>query len=79
MIEPAEGSTDEGMVFPSYVAFDVNGQVSCVGITAKRQFQTAADLVLRHTKRLIGRSYDYLRRELDHNPGNQGQRFFRRI
>ena len=22
MIEPAEGSTDEGMVFPSYIAFD---------------------------------------------------------
>ncbi len=75
MIEPAEGSTDEGMVFPSYIAFDLNGNVSCAGITAKRQFQTAADLVLRHTKRLIGRSFDYVRREIEHNQNSSGQRF----
>lgn len=64
MIEPAEGSTDEGMVFPSYVAFNVNGGVSCAGTTAKRQFHSSADLVVRHAKRLIGRSYDYLSREI---------------
>lgn len=75
MIEPAEGATDEGMVFPSYVAFDVNGNVSSLGIAAKRQFQTAADLVVRHAKRLIGRSFDYLRREIELGQGNQGRRF----
>lgn len=64
MIEPAEGVTDEGMVFPSYVAFDVYGDVSCVGVTAKRQFHSVADLVVRHAKRLIGRSFDYIRREI---------------
>ena len=76
MIEPAEGVTEEGMVFPSYIAFDVNGDVSCVGITAKRQFHSAADLVIRHAKRLIGRSYDYLRREIKQaQPGGLERRF----
>jgi len=75
MIEPAEGATDEGMVFPSYIAFDASGSVSCIGIMAKRQFQTAADLVVRHAKRLIGRSYDYIRREIEQNAAGQGRRF----
>ena len=76
MIEPAEGVTEEGMVFPSYIAFDVTGEVACVGITARRQFQTAADLVVRHVKRLIGRSYDYLRRTItDSAYGGQERRF----
>jgi molecular chaperone DnaK len=65
MIEPAEGSTDEGMVFPSYIAFDAMGKYSCAGIAAKRQFHSAADLVVRHAKRLIGRSFDYLSREVE--------------
>jgi len=60
MVEPAEGMTDEGMVFPSYVAFNINGKMSCAGITARRQFHSSADLVIRHSKRLIGRSYDYI-------------------
>ncbi|MHB9026514.1 MAG: Hsp70 family protein [Armatimonadota bacterium] len=76
MIEPAEGATDEGMVFPSYVAFDTAGNMSCVGLPAKRQFQTAADLVIRHAKRLIGRSYDYLGSELEQvKAGGRGRRF----
>ncbi len=76
MIEPTEGITEEGMVFPSYVAFDVNGELSCVGITAKRQFQSSAELVVRHAKRLIGRSFDYLRREIKQGQsGGQERRF----
>ncbi|MHB9133997.1 MAG: Hsp70 family protein [Armatimonadota bacterium] len=73
MIEPAEGGTDEGMVFPSYVSFDVNGNVSNVGTAAKRQFPSAADLIVRHAKRLIGRSYDYLHRE-SQNAEETGQK-----
>lgn len=76
MIEPAEGVTDEGMVFPSYVAFNVNGDVSCVGITAKRQFHSSADLVVRHAKRLIGRSYDYIRREIKQTQAGSVERRF---
>ena len=76
MIEPAEGVTDEGMVFPSYVAFNVNGDVSCTGITAKRQFHSSADLVVRHAKRLIGRSYDYIRREIRQTPSAGPERRF---
>ena len=45
MIEPAEGATDDGMVFPSYVAFDATGRMACAGVQAKRQYQSAADLV----------------------------------
>jgi molecular chaperone DnaK (HSP70) len=76
MIEPAEGATDEGMVFPSYVAFDLSGNMSCVGLPAKRQFQSAADLVIRHAKRLIGRSYDYIGQELEQvQAGGRGRRF----
>ena len=76
MIEPVEGVTEEGMVFPSYLAFDVTGEVTDVGITAKRQFQTTADLVVRHIKRLIGRSYDYLRRQInDAQHSGQERRF----
>jgi len=76
MIEPAEGVTDEGMVFPSYVAFNVNGNVSCAGITAKRQFHSSADLVVRHAKRLIGRSYDYIRREIKQTQSASVERRF---
>lgn len=65
MIEPAEGATDDGMVFPSYVAFDATGRISCAGVQAKRQYQSAADLVVRHFKRLIGRSYDYISRTVE--------------
>ena len=76
MIEPAEGVTEEGMVFPSYIAFDTSGEVSCAGITAKRQFQTTADLVVRHVKRLIGRSYDFLHREVKESQSGGPERRF---
>ena len=47
-----------------------------LNITAKRQFHSAADLVIRHAKRLIGRSYDYLRREIKQaQPGGLERRF----
>ena len=62
MIQPVEGGTDEGMIFPSYVAFDINGTPACAGLLAKRQYHGAADLIVRHVKRLIGRSYDYITR-----------------
>ncbi len=68
MIQPVEGATDEGWLFPSYVAFDINGQPSCAGLLAKRQYHGAANLIVRHAKRLIGRSYDYISRVLEQHP-----------
>jgi molecular chaperone DnaK len=76
MIEPAEGATDEGMVFPSYLVFDAVGNISAAGIPAKRQFPSAADLVIRHAKRLIGRSFDYISREIElSEQRGRGRRF----
>jgi len=76
MIEPAEGATDEGMVFPSYLVFDAAGGFSAAGIPAKRQFPSAADLVIRHAKRLIGKSYDYISREIElSEQRGRGRRF----
>jgi len=70
MIQPVEGATDEGLIFPSYVAFDVYGNAACAGLLAKRQYHGSADLIVRHAKRLIGRSYDYINKHFQtENPG----------
>lgn len=59
MIPPAEGPTDEGDVFPSYVAFDSEGNLSTVGLPAKERFiNVGGELVVRHIKRIIGRPYN---------------------
>jgi|GEM_PF-1441770 len=69
MIQPVEGPTEEGLIFPSYVAFDVYGNAACAGLLAKRQFHGSADLIVRHVKRLIGHSYDYVVKSMESNNG----------
>ncbi len=65
IVPPTEGSTDEGDVFPSYVAFDSQGNPSAIGLPAKERFaNVGGELVVRHVKRLIGRPYDYVAKEI---------------
>ena len=46
------------LVFPSYVAFHRNGEFSAAGFPARKAFLDGqSDLVVRHFKRLIGRTY----------------------
>jgi len=60
-VEPVDGTLFLDLVFPSYVAFDKQGKVSTVGLTAReRYFSGQSELVVRHFKRLIGRPYDYV-------------------
>ncbi|HID29330.1 MAG TPA: hypothetical protein EYP19_04925 [Desulfobacterales bacterium] len=70
MVEPAKGPTGDGNVFPSYVAFDSQGRYSCAGLPAKNQFVHSPDLVVRHFKRLIGRPFDFVAKEIE-----EGKRF----
>lgn len=73
IVIPAEGQSDGANVFPSYVAFDMQGNVSVVGRTAKERYrEDATGLVVRHFKRLIGRNYDYVAKEI-----SKGSRFFK--
>ncbi|MHB0936708.1 MAG: Hsp70 family protein [Armatimonadota bacterium] len=69
MIQPVEGPTEEGLIFPSYIAFDVYGNAACSGLLAKRQFHGAADLIVRHVKRLMGHSYDYVVKSMETHNG----------
>lgn len=72
MVRPAEGQSHAANVFPSYIAFDSNGNLSTVGLRAKERYRDGAtDLVVCHFKRLIGRPYDYVAREI-----SKGSRFF---
>ncbi len=62
-IEPSEGlpyySTD--LVFPSYVAFNKEGEAPVAGLPAWERLPTVQyALVVRYFKRLIGRPYDYV-------------------
>ena len=65
VIQPAEGPTEEGIIFPSYVLFDALGEVESVGLPAKRRYRGEAGSIVRHAKRLIGRSYDYIHQTLE--------------
>jgi len=72
IVRPSEGLSDGAKVFPSYIAFDNQGNVSAVGLRAKERYRDGAtEFVVRHFKRLIGRPYDYVAREIA-----KGTRFF---
>lgn len=65
MVRPPEGQSDGAIIFPSYIAFKENADLDTVGLRAKERFRDGAtDLVVRHFKRLIGRSYDHAAAEI---------------
>jgi len=65
MVEAPEGRADYATIFPSYVAFDRDGNFSAAGLRAKERYRDGAtDLVVRHFKRLIGRSFDHVAGEI---------------
>ena len=65
MVEPVEGKSEFANVFPSYLAFDRDGNLSAVGLRAKeRRRDGATELVVCQFKRLIGKPYDYVAREI---------------
>ncbi len=70
MVEPAEGPVNGAFVFPSYIAFDPQGEVMAAGLWARERYREGAFVVC-HFKRLMGRSYDYVLKEI-----KDGKRFF---
>ncbi|MFW6116501.1 MAG: Hsp70 family protein [bacterium] len=61
VIEPSEGTLFLDLVFPSYVAFDRQGNYSTAGLLAReRHLSGQSSLVVRHFKRLLGRPYDHI-------------------
>jgi len=65
MVQAPEGRADGADIFPSYVAFDRDGNFSAAGLRAKERYRDGAtDLVVRHFKRLIGRTYDHVAGEI---------------
>jgi len=64
-VEPIEGDYLGDLVFPSYVAFNKKGEISAAGLPAKDRFVGGqSDLVVRHFKRLIGRPFDYVVKQI---------------
>jgi molecular chaperone DnaK (HSP70) len=70
-IEPIEDSYGD-LLFPSYVAFNRDGEFSVAGLPAKEKFlRGQPDLVVRHFKRLLGRPFDFVDEKI-----SQGDRAF---
>lgn len=61
-VEPSDGCVDGGRIFPSYVAFNPKGEVAAVGLPASERLLGVGrgDLVVRHFKRLIGKPFDFV-------------------
>lgn len=67
-VDPIEGQFWGDLVFPSYVAFNRNGEFSVAGLSARERFLGGqSDLVVRHFKRLIGRPFDYVAKQISQN------------
>jgi len=58
IIESKEGTTEYGKAFPSFLYFDLRGEVQAYGIAAMRYRAIAPKQVIWGVKRLIGLSYD---------------------
>jgi molecular chaperone DnaK (HSP70) len=61
---PAEANTTQGMVFPSYVEFDQNGNPINVGKKAWESSQGGSNTVVWGSKRLIGLPFEEAKTEL---------------
>lgn len=71
-VSPVDGTFAEGSPhsIPSYVAFDGSGGFDVAGLPAKNRFAEGSGWVVRHMKRLIGRPYHLVEREI-----SEGKRF----
>ena len=58
MIESSEGTTEQGKAFPSFLYFDMEGNVQEYGRNAKKRIPIGPKQVIWGVKRLIGLSYD---------------------
>ena len=63
-VEPIEGQHNEENIFPSYVGFDEQGKYETAGLNARLNYNNKIESVVRHFKRLIGRTYDYVNNEI---------------
>ena len=67
ILRAKEGATDQGICFPSFVEFDENGEFLSAGEFARRSVAVAPERVVWGVKRLIGKSYNEVRRNGDLN------------
>ncbi|NMC30756.1 MAG: Hsp70 family protein [Pelolinea sp.] len=64
IIKSQYGPTPQGQVFPSFVRFDNSGNAIAFGEEARAQMAINPDLVVWGIKRLIGRSYRQIEKEV---------------
>ena len=64
IIKSQHGPTPQGLVFPSFLRFDALGDVEAYGEDARLQMAIAPDSVVWGVKRLIGRSFYEVERDL---------------
>jgi molecular chaperone DnaK len=65
MLQAKEGLTDQGISFPSFVEFDGQGEFLRAGEYARRSIQANPERVVWGVKRLIGKSYDQVKKSGD--------------
>jgi molecular chaperone DnaK (HSP70) len=65
IIKSLQGPTPQGLVFPSFLRFDVLGNVTAYGEDARLQMSHAPESVVWGVKRLIGRSFHQVEKELN--------------
>jgi molecular chaperone DnaK (HSP70) len=68
-ITPIDDLFHDDPVYPSYVAFNQEGEFLFAGLPARNRFfeKGRSGLVVRHFKRLLGRSYDYVMEKISEN------------
>jgi len=64
IIKSRYGPTLQGIVFPSFLRFDIQGDVIAYGEEARVQMEVAPELIVWGIKRLIGRSFYQIEKEL---------------
>lgn len=65
LLRSREGQTDQGVCFPSFVEFDADGTVKRVGADARQSLSVNPEFVVWGVKRLIGKSYDEVKKSGD--------------
>ena len=64
LLKPYYGETVQGMVFPSFLKFYANGELEKYGEPAKEFLPITPDLVVWGIKRLLGKTYDNAKEEI---------------
>lgn len=65
ILRSKEGTTDQGICFPSFVEFDDQGEFLRAGEFARRTLSVAPERVVWGVKRLIGKSYNEVKQSND--------------